>query len=189
MPNTCFAQCGCCRAAAAALPKEGGVSDVRLQRNLKIPPVPTFRALNEILRAIAAQEGNWRGFALHLSLGDLHLADFGYVAVPIAMTVGEAREGGEAVELTFRAARHTESFPTFNGAIGVDTMGTSGAILWLGGAYDVPLSLFGRFLDASVAAGAANKTLENFLDDVAAACTALVEKREAEYVRYRMFER
>lgn len=168
------------------MPKEAVVSDVRLQCNLKIPPVPAFRALNEILRAIAAQEGNWRGFALHLSLGDLRLADFGYVAVPIALTLGDVREGGDAVELTFRAARHPESFPTYKGAIGVDAMGTSGAILWLGGAYDVPLSLFGRFLDASLAAGAARKTLENFLDDVAAACTAWVEKREADYVRYRM---
>ena len=163
------------------------MSDVRLQRNLQIPPVPAFRALTEILRAIAAQEGNWRGFALHLALGDLRLADFGYVAVPIDVTLGQVHADRQTIDLSFRAASHPGSFPTFTGAMGVDAMGPSGAIVWLGGGYDVPLHLFGKLLDASLTAGAAGKTLENFLDDVAAACTALVEKREAEYVRFRMF--
>jgi len=165
------------------------VTDVRLQRNLKIPPVPAFRALQEILHAIAAQERNWRGFALHLSLGDLRLADFGYVAVPIALQVGKQHADENVLDVTFRASHHPGSFPTFNGTMGVDTQGPSDAILWLGGGYDVPLSLFGKFLDASLASGAAQKTLENFIDDIAAACTALVQKREAEYVRFRMFER
>ena len=165
------------------------MTDVRLQRNLKIPPVPAYRALQEILQAIAAQERSWRGFALHLSLGDLRLADFGYIAVPIALQVGKAQAETHVIDVTFGALRHPGSFPTFNGTIGVDAEGPSDAILWLGGGYDVPLSLFGKFLDASLAAGAAQRTLENFIDDIAAACTALVQKREAEYVRFRMFER
>jgi hypothetical protein len=165
------------------------VSDVRVQRNLPIPSVPAFRALSEILPAIAAQEGNWRGFALHLALGDLRLADFGYVSVPIDLTLGQTHAEAQSVDLKFRASNHPGSFPTFTGIIGVDAMGPSGAILWLGGGYDVPLNLFGKFLDASLASGAAGKTLENFVEDIAAACTALVEKREAEYVRFRMFER
>ena len=149
--------------------------------------MPAFRALGEILHGIAAQQGNWRGFALHLSLADLHLADFGYVAVPIDLTLGRSDAEEHTIDLTFRASRNPGSFPTFKGAIGIDPTGPSDAILWLGGGYDVPLSVFGRLLDASLAAGAASRTLENFVDDVAAACTALVEKREAEYVRYRMF--
>jgi hypothetical protein len=165
------------------------VSDLRLQRNLKLPAAPAYQALREILRAIEAQEGNWRGFALHVSLGDIHLADFGYIAVPVRIEVGQEIEGGQSVELRFHAANQPSSFPKFTGSIGVDAMGTSGAILWLGGGYDVPLHVFGKFLDATLAAGVAKRTLENFLDDMAAACTALVEKREAEYVRYRMFER
>lgn len=165
------------------------MSDVRLQHNLRIPAVPAFRALGEILGAIEAQRGNWQGFALHIALGDLRLADFGYVAVPIHVTLGETNADAQAIDLRFRAVRHAGSFPTFTGTMGVDAMGTSGAILWLGGGYDVPLHVFGKLLDASLAAGAAGKTLENFLGDIGAACTALVEKREAEYVRYRMFER
>ncbi|MGA8535459.1 MAG: hypothetical protein WB615_15225 [Candidatus Tumulicola sp.] len=165
------------------------MSDVRLQRNLKIPPVPAFDALEEILRGIAGQKGSWQGFALHVSLGDLHLADLGYVAIPIHLTLGERHSDDHAVEVTFRAAHSASAFPTFHGSMGVDAMGTSGAILWLGGAYDVPLKLFGKLLDASLGAGVASRTLENFIDDVAAACVALIEKREADYVRYRLFER
>ena len=165
------------------------MSDVRLQRNLKIPAAQAYQALRDILRAIEAQEGSWRGFALHVSLGDLHLADFGYVAVPVRVVVGRDHEDAQAADLTFHAANQSASFPTFNGSIGVDSMGTSGSILWLGGGYDVPLHVLGKFLDATLAARVAKRTLENFIDDLAAACTALVEKREAEYVRYRMFER
>jgi hypothetical protein len=165
------------------------VSDVRFQRNLKIPAVPAYEALREILRAIAAQEAKWRGFALHVSLGDLHLADFGYVAVPVCIVLGKERPEARALEITFTALTQPSSFPTFNGTIGVDAMGTSGSILWLGGGYDVPLHVFGKFLDATLAAGVAKRTLENFVDDIAGACTALIEKREAEYVRFFMFER
>jgi hypothetical protein len=165
------------------------MSNVRLERNLKVPAVPAYEALRAILRAIEAQEGNWRGFALHVSLGDLHLADFGYVAVPVRIAVGREHEDARAVDLTFNAVNQPSSFPTFNGSIGMDAMGTSGAILWLGGGYDVPLLTFGKLIDATLASGVAKRSLENFIDDVAAACTALVERREAEYVRYRMFER
>jgi hypothetical protein len=165
------------------------VSDVRIQRNLKIPAVPAYDALRDILRKIEAEEGSWRGFALHVSLGDLHLADFGYVAVPVRIVVGQEHAGTQAVDLSFSAANQSSSFPTFKGSIGIDAIGPSGAILWLGGDYDVPLHVFGKLFDATLAAGVAKRTLENFASDMAAACTALVEKREAEYVRYRMFER
>jgi hypothetical protein len=184
-----FARCTPAGCVSGQTSKEVNVSDVRLQHHLKVPPVPAFGAVHEILRAIAAQEGNWRGFALHISLGDLHLADFGYVAVPIHLTLGKSHVDSRTIDLTFRAARHPETFPTFNGSMGIDATGPSGAILWLAGGYDVPLHLFGKFLDATIAASAARRTLENFIGDVAAACAALVEKREAEYVRYRMFER
>jgi hypothetical protein len=169
--------------------KGARLTDVRLQRNLKIPPVPAYDAVTAVLRGVAAQEGSWRGFALHISLGDLHLADFGYVAVPIQLTLGKPHAESQAIDLSVRAAHHPASFPTFNGSMGVDAEGPSDSILWLGGNYDVPLNVFGKFLDAALAAGAARRTLENFVTDIAAACEALVEKREAQYVRYRMFER
>ncbi|MBV8372249.1 MAG: hypothetical protein JOY69_03230 [Candidatus Eremiobacteraeota bacterium] len=164
------------------------MTDVRLQRNLTVPPVPAFNALGEILHGIATQDGHWRGFALHLALGDLHLSDFGYVAVPIALTLGKPHLEAHAVDVSFRAARNPASFPTFNGSMGIDAVGPSDAILWLGGGYDVPLHVFGKLIDVTLAAGGAQRTLENFVADIAAACEALVEKRESQYARYRMFD-
>jgi hypothetical protein len=115
------------------------VSDVRLQRNLKVPPVPAYRALQEILRGIAGQEGVWRGFGLHVALGDLHLPDVGDAVIPIRLTVGETEAVAHSVEVTFTAANNPSSFPSFSGAFGIDATGPSGSILWLGGGYDVPL--------------------------------------------------
>jgi hypothetical protein len=165
------------------------MSDVRLQRMLNIPPVPAFAALREALSGIAAGDSQWRDFVLHVGLKEVHLPDVGYLAIPIHLTVGQATAGIHEIALTFRAARHPESFPTFNGSAGIDTTGPSGSILWVAGAYDVPLHLFGKLIDATIASGVAQRTLENLADDLAAAVFAMVEKREAEYMRYSLYRR
>ncbi len=43
--------------------------EVRLQRPLRVPADPAAEALAELLKAIADQQGMWRGFALHVGLG------------------------------------------------------------------------------------------------------------------------
>jgi hypothetical protein len=161
----------------------------RLERNLKVPPVPAFTALVEILDGIAQGRGPWEGFCLHVDLGDLRLPDVGYLAVPIHLTAGKPQAVNRAVDVHFRAEKHPANFPTFAGSIGIDATGPSGAILWLAGGYDVPLSLFGKLLDRTIAAGVANRTLENFVDDLAEAIVANVDKREAEFIRYRLYQR
>ena len=163
------------------------MSDVRLQRNLKTPPVPAFSALLEILSGIESQTGPWQNFSLHVSLGDVHLPDVGYLNVPIALKAGAPARETREVPIEFDAAKHAGSFPHFKGAAGVDAMGPTGSILWISGGYDVPLQLFGRLLDATLTAGVAERTLENLIDDLAEAVVANVDQREAEYVRYRRF--
>jgi len=69
------------------------VPEVRLTRSLRIPADLASQALGELLRAIAKQEGPWRGFALRVSFGDLHLPDVGYVAGPDPFNRREEREG------------------------------------------------------------------------------------------------
>ena len=165
------------------------MSEIRLQRELKVPPIEAFLALGEILSEIAAQRGAWRGFALHVGLGELHLSDVGYVAIPVSLTVGKPRSDAHAIDVSFRAVKHPESFPTFTGSVGIEATGPTGANLWLGGGYDVPLQLFGRFFDATIASGVARRTLENLIDDLAQAVVANVDKREYEYVRYQLYER
>lgn len=164
------------------------MADVRLQRSLRVPPVPAFEALHEVLQDIAAEKGPWRGFALHLGLGDLHLPDVGYISIPIVLTVGKpSPETPHAVDVTFKARSQDRSFPTFHGSTGVDATGPSGSILWLAGSYDVPFQLFGKLFDSTLAAGMAQRTLENLIDDLAEASNARTDQREAEFVRYRFF--
>jgi len=164
-----------------------GVSEIRLQRPLKLPPVPAFTALKEILSCIAGHDGGWRDFTLHVSLGDLHLPDVGYVAVPIALDAGKTDVEQRSVEVRFQSINHAESFPRFTGAAGIDATGPSGSILWIAGDYDVPLNLVGKLLDRTIASGVAERALENFIGDLTVAIVANVEKREAEYARYRLY--
>lgn len=168
------------------MPKAPSVSAIRLQRPLKVPPVPAFAALKETLFGIAGQEGAWSGFALHVALGDVHLPDVGYVAIPIALTVGETHADTRSIDLQFTSANNAASFPRFTGAAGIDTTGPTGSILWLAGDYDVPLHVVGRLFDKTLASGVAERALGNLADDWAVALIANVEKREAEYARYRL---
>jgi hypothetical protein len=163
------------------------VSEIRLERPLKVPPVPAYSALQEILAAIGAQEAAWRGFALHVSLGDLHLPDVGYVAVPVALTPGRPHAETRSIDFELSAASNPAAFPRFRGAAGIDATGPTGSALWLGGAYNVPMQLFGRLFDKTLASGLAQRALENLIDDLAESVVANVEKREAEYARYHMY--
>jgi hypothetical protein len=162
---------------------EKKVTEIALQRTLRVPPDPAYQALNEVLDGIAAQKGAWRGFALHVGLADLHLPDVGYVAVPIRLRATKNERQLRHLDVTFSAASYPAAFPTFKGSIGIDADGPSESILSLKGGYDAPLSLVGRFLDSTLIAGVAARTLENFVDELAAACTARVDQREEDFVR------
>ena len=164
------------------------MSEIRLQRNLKVPPVPALSALGSILSSISAQEGRWRGFALHVSLGDVRLPDVGYVAIPIRLTSSGTTQGdARSIPIEFGAAEHAEAFPHFKGAAGIDATGPTGSILWIAGSYEVPMQTLGAILDRTVIGGVADRSLVNLIDDLAAAVVANVEKSEAEYVRYHRF--
>ncbi|MBV8488925.1 MAG: hypothetical protein JO199_00245 [Candidatus Eremiobacteraeota bacterium] len=163
------------------------MSDVRLESRLDAPPALALAALGDILRDIAAQRGGWEGFALHVGLGEAGLPDVGYIAIPIALEVDAPKPGIDQFAIRFRAARHPESFPVFEGHFGIDPTGPSSSTFWVAGTYEVPLAGAGRFVDATLLRGVAHKALANLLDDVASAARAAIDKREAEYARYRMF--
>jgi hypothetical protein len=165
------------------------VPEIRLQQTLRVPTEPTHQALGELLHAIAGQEGPWRGFALHIGLGDLRLPDFGYVAIPIQLTVSGDPAKKQAFDITFRAISHPGAFPTFAGTIGLEPHGLGESLLCLNGKYDVPLQMVGKLLDVALTPGVAQKSLENFLHEIGAACTARVDQREAEFARYRFYLR
>src|SRR5581483_3690757 len=159
---------------------------VDLEKPLNVPAVPAREAASQILREIAAGAPEWRGFALHLNLGALGLPDVGYIAIPIRLEItGEEFEPRHQIRLSLHARKSAEIFPALDGTLGVDSSGPSSAQIWLAGEYTLPASGLGAFFDRAVAGNAAAKTLENFLQDVAEAIAARVEKRELSLARYR----
>jgi hypothetical protein len=169
--------------------KGGKVPEVRLERTLRVPADSAAGALGEMLSAIANQEGPWRGFALHISLADLRLPDVGYIAVPIQLTVEKHPHEPHAFTITFRSANLAAAFPTFNGTFSVEPAGLGESKLLLIGGYDLPMQIFGNLLDRALAPGVAARSLENFIDEMAAALTARVDAREAEFARYHFYAR
>jgi len=163
------------------------VPEVRLQRPLRVPADSAAEALAELLKAIADQQGMWRGFALHVCLGELHLPDVGYVAVPIDLTVARLEEPPRTFDIGFVATGLPSAFPAFTGKMSVETAGMGESMLFLTGSYELPMQFFGRFLDVALMPRVAQRSLENFVDEIAAACVARVDKREAEFARYHFY--
>jgi hypothetical protein len=163
--------------------------DVRLERTLRVPADPVAGALGELLEAIAKQEGPWSGFALHIGFGDLHLPDVGYVAVPIHLTVGKREKDPHIFDISFSSANLPAAFPTFKGTMGVEPASLGESKLLLIGGYDLPMQIFGSLLDRALGPTVAARSLENFIDEIAAAVTARVDAREAEFARYHFYAR
>jgi len=163
------------------------VHEVRLQRPLRVPADPAAEALGELLKAIAGQEGMWRGFALHVGLGELHLPNVGYVAVPIDLTSLKDDAQPRTFDISFVATSLPSDFPAFTGKMSVETAGMGESTLFLIGSYELPMQFFGRFLDAALMPRVAQRSLENFVEEIAAACVARVDKREAEFARYHFY--
>jgi len=161
--------------------------DVRLERTLRVPADPAAEALGELLKAIADQEGPWRGFALHIGFGELRLPDVGYVAVPIRLQTRKRDDNARVFDITFSSMNLSAAFPTFSGTFAVEPGGLGESKLVLQGGYDLPMQIFGSFLDKALAPNLARRSLENFIDEIAAATQARVDQREAEFARYRFF--
>jgi len=171
----------------AARQNGDGVADVNLQRTMRIPAEQAAQTLGELLQAIAEQTGPWRGFALHVSLGDLRLPDVGYVAVPIRLIVRKNPQTPRAYGLTFNSMNLPAAFPGFSGEMGVDPAGLGECQLYLRGKYELPMHVFGKLIDSALTPRVAERSLDNFIEEIAAACEASVNKREADYARYRFY--
>lgn len=165
------------------------MAEVKLERPLRVPADPAAQALGELLQAIADQSGAWRGFALHIDLGDLRLPDVGYVAVPIALTANKDSQTPRAFDIAFTSSNLPAAFPSFVGRIGVEPGSLGESKLHLRGTYELPLQFFGKLLDSALLPHIAKRSLENFIDEIAAACEAHVNESEADFARYHFYAR
>jgi hypothetical protein len=163
------------------------VPEIRLTQRLKVPAESAAEALGELLKAIADREGPWRGFALHVGLGDLRLPDVGYVSVPIHLTVEKDPDQKLAFDITFTSENLPAAFPGFRGKMSLESSGLGESTLVLQGTYEPPMQLFGRLFDAALMPRVAQRSLENFIEEIGAACEARVNQREADFVRYRYY--
>jgi hypothetical protein len=166
--------------------EEDSVPNIQLQRRMSVPAELAADALAAILKAIADQDGPWRGFALHVGLGELRLPDVGYVAVPIHLQFSKSA-AANAFEIRFSSVNLPSAFPVFTGTLSLASGELGESSLQLNGTYELPFQVFGKFLDGALMPHIATKSLENFLDEIAAACQARVDRREAEYARYRYY--
>ncbi len=160
---------------------------IRIQRALDVPGPLIFSALGDILHRIAVQDDQWKGFALHVDLGDAGLPNVGYLAFPIAVSAVKAGDDLAQYALRIEAAREPKTFPIFSGVAGVDVLGPGASSLWLEGTYETPGHIAGKVVDSTLLRGVAARALENFVDDMERACRAHVDKREAEYARSQRF--
>lgn len=139
------------------------------------------------MHAIEEHRDEWTEFALYLDFASLGLPDVGYVAIPVDIGgVKETLEPRHEIRFTLRARRSPESFPAFDGAIGIDATGPSNALLWLAGTYEVPMHGFGDLINRMFTHGSTEKTLDNMLHELADAVEARVQQRERANARYRL---
>jgi hypothetical protein len=165
--------------------KEVVVPDVRLERKLRVPAESASQVLGEVLNSISRQDGMWRGFALRVALGDVRLPNVGYVAIPIHLSV--TGHAARAFDITFNAANLPAAFPHFRGDFSVHDGELGESTLLLVGTYDLPMEFFGKLFDAALMPHVAQRSLENFIVEIAAACQAIVDEREAEFARYHFY--
>ncbi len=159
---------------------------IQLERKLHVPADLAAGVLWDILQAIAGHRGPWRGFALHVGLGDLRLPDVGYVAIPIDLQVKKADEK-DAFQIGFQAANLPSAFPVFTGKLLLEPQEIGESSLHLHGTYELPMQAFGALIDKALVPRVATKSLENFMNEMAVACQARVDQREADYAQYHYY--
>ena len=150
------------RVLAGKKKNASGVADVSFERSLRVPVDSATTVLGELLQAIAEQKGMWRGFALHIDLGDLRLPDVGYVAVPITLTVAKESEPRSVCDLVslVEPADGVSDVPGPDGRRARPGIGES--TIYLRGAYELPMQFFGRLLDAALTPHVARRSLGEF---------------------------
>ncbi len=143
-----------------------------------------------MLDEISSGAGEWAEASLRLDLRDIGLPDLGHIAVPIRVDVEAVQHASpNEIHLSIAAKRNPDAFPVFHGAIGVDSSGAAASTLWLTGTYDEPSGELQTLIPPTIAQRASEKTIQNFLDDIAIAVERRAARHEKDEERYRMINR
>lgn len=158
--------------------------EIELIREVDVPAAAMSPAVDSILGAMVKNESPYESVHLSMDLQELQMDLGATVSVPIQVR-GESRSAGAQhwFDIAIEAAKHTELFPRFWGAILVNPNGPSKSEVWLRGAYEPPFGPIGQQIDATLLRGIAERTLQQFLDRVAGDALAQVQATEREIAR------
>lgn len=166
------------------------MNKIEAQRALDVSPGRAISETRSLLDEISSGAGEWAEASLRLDLRDIGLPDLGHIAVPIRVEVQPAEPAApNQINLSIAAKRNPDAFPIFHGAIGVESSSGAASTLWLDGSYDEPPGELRTLIPAPTAQRAAETTIQNFLDDIAAAVERRAAHREKDEERYRMINR
>lgn len=134
-----------------------------------VPAYYALPAVETVLREFANEPGR---ASLALNVRQLHLPFQATIAVAVAAHVA-AGEAQNEWRLHIEAVLNPAIYPTFDGVLALLPAAEAGSQLQLDGEYTVPFGRIGRALDDTLLRGAAKKSLERFLREIAYRVAAL----------------
>lgn len=144
-----------------------------------------FSAARESFQRVVRELGETTGspgqHTLAVYLRDAHVAVRGEIRVPVTMEIAEHRSRFECA-ISIRAASDEGYFPTFEGTLSINPLGTQSE-LWLQGTYQPPLGIVGALLDRMLLRNAARRSLQTFLQRIADDIAGDEREREERHAR------
>jgi len=103
------------------------------------------------------------------------------ISKQVELTLGQPEIAGQwlVIPIAWRATGPSQLFPVLDAKLTVEPLGTHSSKLWLGGTYQPPLGALGREIDEAVMHNAAEATIKDFVDGVAARLMELASNRPA----------
>lgn len=151
---------------------------VLLRSQIALTPEAVAPELADELHAIQEQAP---GLKLGVDLSDLQVPLEGEIQIRVRPLFTEVDERTFKVEISASARKGL--YPTFAGTLTLRQAREMKSELALEGNIHIPLGLLGRSINATLFSGAARKSLQRFLDDLAGALGEHVRHDEESYAR------
>jgi len=153
------------------------MKSVELHVDLPLPATAAHDEAMELFAALGRREPPFDELALAVGLRSLHIPVGGELRIPVATHVELAPMRWEAA-IELQAVDHPGLFPRFHGTLTLNPVGPMASELWLQGTYNAPLGALGERIDATVWHGAAERSLRELLERIAAGLVAKIRERE-----------
>lgn len=150
---------------------------VSLRSQVALPPEPVVPALANELRAL---QNRAPALKLSVALSDLQVRLEGEILVQVLAKFAKVDERTFNVEISANVRKGL--YPTFLGTLMLRPTREKSELV-LEGRINIPLGLLGRSINATLFSGAARKSLQRFLDELARVLEERVRQDEERYAR------